>query len=422
MGEVERFARHGGLVLGICNGFQVLCEAGLLSGALLPNTSLRFICRQVGARGRQRVDGVDGRVLGGRAALDPGQAHDGPLLGARSGARRARGQRPGRAALRRRRELQRLGAGHRGRLATPRATSSGLMPHPEHAVDPLTGSADGLKLFLSGRPGAAREQASRARAHRLRVRPDRLEARPRAERGRARRLLADVVRALRLQALAAAAEDAADRGAAARAGAGRERGRGVGRRRAGVRVQGRVAQPPERGRAVRGRRDRRRRHPARHLRDRRAADRDPGLAALRRGRRRPPARATCSSARWRGSATTATRSGSRPSAARSTSRARTSRTASSTRWRRADRDRQADPSRPPPASATSSCCSGRETGRDGIGGASVLASAELDDSEDKRPTVQIGDPFDGEEAARVLAGAARPRAAGRAAGPRRRRA
>ena len=47
MVEVERFARHGGLVLGICNGFQVLCEAGLLSGALLPNTSLRFVCRQV---------------------------------------------------------------------------------------------------------------------------------------------------------------------------------------------------------------------------------------------------------------------------------------------------------------------------------------------------------------------------------------
>ena len=47
MGEVERFARRGGLVLGICNGFQVLCEAGLLPGALLPNTSLRFVCRQV---------------------------------------------------------------------------------------------------------------------------------------------------------------------------------------------------------------------------------------------------------------------------------------------------------------------------------------------------------------------------------------
>ena len=44
MAEVERFARAGGPVLGICNGFQVLCEAGLLPGALLPNTSLRFIC------------------------------------------------------------------------------------------------------------------------------------------------------------------------------------------------------------------------------------------------------------------------------------------------------------------------------------------------------------------------------------------
>src|SRR5690349_23944018 len=47
MEEVERFARHGGLVLGICNGFQVLCELGLLPGALLPNTNLRFTFRQL---------------------------------------------------------------------------------------------------------------------------------------------------------------------------------------------------------------------------------------------------------------------------------------------------------------------------------------------------------------------------------------
>src|SRR3954451_3461119 len=47
MADVERFARSGGPVLGICNGFQVLCEAGLLPGALLPNLSLRFLCRQV---------------------------------------------------------------------------------------------------------------------------------------------------------------------------------------------------------------------------------------------------------------------------------------------------------------------------------------------------------------------------------------
>ena len=48
MESVIAFAREGGPVLGICNGFQVLCEAGLLPGALLPNVGLRFICRQVG--------------------------------------------------------------------------------------------------------------------------------------------------------------------------------------------------------------------------------------------------------------------------------------------------------------------------------------------------------------------------------------
>src|SRR5436190_16125972 len=47
MEAVARFAAEGGLVLGICNGFQILCEAGLLPGALLPNRSLRFVCRQV---------------------------------------------------------------------------------------------------------------------------------------------------------------------------------------------------------------------------------------------------------------------------------------------------------------------------------------------------------------------------------------
>jgi phosphoribosylformylglycinamidine synthase len=50
MGAIERFARSGGLVLGICNGFQILCEAGLLPGALMRNTGLRFICRHVHIR------------------------------------------------------------------------------------------------------------------------------------------------------------------------------------------------------------------------------------------------------------------------------------------------------------------------------------------------------------------------------------
>ena len=96
-----------------------------------------------------------------------------------------------------------------------------------------------------------------------------------------------------------------------------------------VRVQGRVPQPPERGRAVSGGRDRRRRDSARHLRGRRTADRGARLAALRRVDR-APARATCSTAPSRGSGTTATRSACRRSAARCTSRRPTSTTAWST--------------------------------------------------------------------------------------------
>ena len=128
-----------------------------------------------------------------------------------------------------------------------------------------------------------------------------------------------------------------------------------------VRVQGRVAQPPERGRAVPGRGDRRRRHPARHLRDRRAADRGARLAALRRAGRRvgARARATCSTAPSPGSATTATRSACRRSAARSTSRARTSTTAWSTRWRSGWPSASGWCAAPRPARATCSCCSAR---------------------------------------------------------------
>ena len=83
MEAVARFAAEGGPVLGICNGFQVLCEAGLLPGALLPNEGLRFICRQVGLSHRGRRVAMDSRDRRGRSALDPDQAHERPLLRAR---------------------------------------------------------------------------------------------------------------------------------------------------------------------------------------------------------------------------------------------------------------------------------------------------------------------------------------------------
>ena len=210
MEEVERFARAGGPVLGICNGFQVLCEAGLLPGALLPNTSLRFLCRQVGLTVASAATAWTRACTPGERALDPRQAHDRPLLGARPGARRARGRRPGRVPLRARARTP------TARRATSRASPThagnvvGLMPHPEHAVDPLTGSVDGLAAVpLRRRRGGRAGGMTVATRHRelgltdSRVRAHRRAHGARAQRGRARGLLADVVRALRLQALQA---------------------------------------------------------------------------------------------------------------------------------------------------------------------------------------------------------------------------
>ena len=130
MEDVIAFARDGGPVLGICNGFQVLCEAGLLPGALLPNDHLRFRCRQVEVE-VLNADTVFTRACDdGRAAVDPVQAHDRALLGARRPARRARG-RAGRSscATRRARTPTARRATSPG-CATRRATSWASCPIP----------------------------------------------------------------------------------------------------------------------------------------------------------------------------------------------------------------------------------------------------------------------------------------------------
>jgi phosphoribosylformylglycinamidine synthase subunit PurQ / glutaminase len=157
MEEVTEFAQGGGLVLGICNGFQVLCEAGLLPGALLPNSSLRFICRQVelevvrsdspftGAcepgppapRLSIPVKHTTGRFYAPDDQLDRIEA-DGQVL-----LRYAPGDNPNGSL----RDI----AG----VCNERGNVFGLMPHPEHAVDPLTGSTDGLKIFESLRAHVA---------------------------------------------------------------------------------------------------------------------------------------------------------------------------------------------------------------------------------------------------------------------------
>jgi len=135
MEAVSDFAAAGGPVLGICNGFQVLCEAGLLPGALLLNEDLRFHCRQLDLLAE------DGATLSIPAKHGEGRYYasdevlDGLEANGQVAYRYAPGQNPNGSA----REI----AGVRNEAGNV----VGLMPHPEHAVDPLTGSTDGLKVF-----------------------------------------------------------------------------------------------------------------------------------------------------------------------------------------------------------------------------------------------------------------------------------
>ena len=148
MEEVAEFAHAGGLVLGICNGFQVLCEAGLLPGALLPNTSLRFIFRQVELEvvtenspftGRCEPDQqlsipvkhTTGRYYAPDDQLARMEAAEQVLL------RYAPGQNPNGS-------LNDIAG-----VCNEQRNVFGLMPHPEHAVDPLTGPTGGLPIFES---------------------------------------------------------------------------------------------------------------------------------------------------------------------------------------------------------------------------------------------------------------------------------
>jgi len=157
MEEVAEFAAAGGLVLGICNGFQVLCEAGLLPGALLPNTSLRFIFRQVeleivssespftcagdttppAPRLSIPIKHTTGRYYAPDAELARLEAADQVLL------RYAPGENPNGS-------LNDIAG-----VCNEARNVFGLMPHPEHAVDPLTGPTGGLTIFESIRAHVA---------------------------------------------------------------------------------------------------------------------------------------------------------------------------------------------------------------------------------------------------------------------------
>ena len=139
MEEVERFARAGGLVLGICNGFQVLCEAGLLPGALRRNATLSFVCRQMELEvADDGTPWTSGRPAGDVISI-PVKNNEGAWYGDPDAAR---------VVLRYREDL--LGSTDRvAGIASADGNVMGLMPHPEEACDPLLGSTDG-QLVLRG--------------------------------------------------------------------------------------------------------------------------------------------------------------------------------------------------------------------------------------------------------------------------------
>ena len=169
MDRVVRFAREGGLVLGICNGFQVLCECGLLPGALLRNASLRFACRWI----HLRTEGCDTAFTN---ALAPGQVIRVPIAHGEGNyyadeavldALEANGQVLFRycepdGALTRRANPNGSARSIAGVINEGRNVL-GMMPHPERCAESILGSADGALLFQSivAHVGAPRRSVER---------------------------------------------------------------------------------------------------------------------------------------------------------------------------------------------------------------------------------------------------------------------
>jgi phosphoribosylformylglycinamidine synthase len=148
MESVVDFAKQGGPVLGICNGFQILCEAGLLPGALLPNRTLRFVCRQVDLTVERTDTMFTNACPPGETLSIPAKHTTGCWYAPKELHEQVEAN--GQVLLR-----YAPGQNFNGSLADVAGVCNeagnvmGLMPHPEHAVDPLTGSVDGLTLFAS---------------------------------------------------------------------------------------------------------------------------------------------------------------------------------------------------------------------------------------------------------------------------------
>jgi phosphoribosylformylglycinamidine synthase len=143
---IAAHAARGGFVLGICNGFQVLTEMGLLPGALMRNAGLRFVCREVRLVVATAASAFTARWGAGAEVVLPVAHHDGNYVA--DAATLARLAAEDRVALRYRDNPNGSVQDIAGVLSENRRVL-GLMPHPERRVEALHGGAQGLELFLS---------------------------------------------------------------------------------------------------------------------------------------------------------------------------------------------------------------------------------------------------------------------------------
>jgi phosphoribosylformylglycinamidine synthase subunit PurQ / glutaminase len=156
MAAVVEFAAAGRPVLGICNGFQILCEAGLLPGVLRPNTSLSFVCRDVALSVERSEAPFTSRCKQGQRLVIPVKHGEGCWFAPPELVK----------ALEQNHQIVLRYAGENPNgsvdgvagVVDERGNVMGLMPHPEHAVDPLLGSGDGA-LILASLLDAARDRA-----------------------------------------------------------------------------------------------------------------------------------------------------------------------------------------------------------------------------------------------------------------------
>jgi phosphoribosylformylglycinamidine synthase len=146
MAEVRRHAEAGGLVLGICNGFQVLVESGLLPGAMLQNANQKFVCRVTTLRVERTDTAFTGRYRGGQTLRIPVAHHEGRYHASDEvlDALERNGQIVFRYVDNPNGSVRDIAG-----IVNGRRNVLGMMPHPERAAEEVLGSADGRALFES---------------------------------------------------------------------------------------------------------------------------------------------------------------------------------------------------------------------------------------------------------------------------------